>query len=171
MSELKAGEFFPNRDAIKMGMKVKEVVTGLTGVILTIEDFLSGVRHFGVFPEGDGKSSPDGRNFDWEGLQYVDDGLMARSSQPDPTCDLVLGQQYEDVVSGFKGTLTAIAYHINGCVTGVITPKIDLVPTKDGRAIPEMFDHKRLKLLNNSKPADVKPARSTGCVGGVARRG
>lgn len=57
----------------------------------------------------------------------------------------ILGCKVRDLVSGFQGIASTVAFDLYGCVQVVVTPEVN----KDGK--PEdgrWFDHKRLKVLN-----------------------
>ena len=54
----------------------------------------------------------------------------------------LLGQQMEDVVSGFKGMVDSVSFDVYGCVQATLKPRVD----KSGE-VPDgcWFDIKRLK--------------------------
>ncbi len=76
----------------------------------------------------------------------------------------LLGQQMEDVVSGFKGTVDSVSFDLYGCVQATLKPRID----KDGN-VPDgcWFDVKRLKksgkrLMDAPAHMTTKPGKENG---------
>ena len=54
-----------------------------------------------------------------------------------------LGNQVEDVITGFTGIATAKVEYINGCTQFCVTPK-----SRDGKMPDgEYFDHQRLRFV------------------------
>lgn len=60
----------------KLGDKVRDRVSGHTGIVCIRSEHLNGCKQYGVFPEKgpDGKI-PDAINIDGEQLEFVDGGL------------------------------------------------------------------------------------------------
>ncbi len=57
-----------------------------------------------------------------------------------------LGLSVKDQVSGFKGTITAVAEQLEGCQRAEVTPPVD----KDGKhREPRWFDVRRLECLDD----------------------
>lgn len=58
-----------------------------------------------------------------------------------------LGDEVQDTVTGFKGTVVAITYWLHQCARAAVQPKVD----KDGK-VPEMltFDIPSLKILKKA---------------------
>ena len=72
-----------------------------------------------------------------------------------------LGRMARDTVSGFKGTIIAVTYWMNGCLRVSIAPN----ELKDGKRIEsDTFDVQQVELLD--KPAEDKPAESAKRPGG-----
>lgn len=69
--------------SIKLGQKVRDAVTGVTGIAVSIHTYLQGCRRITIQPPmaADGKV-PDSYTVDEPQIDVVDDGLMARV---DPT--------------------------------------------------------------------------------------
>ena len=78
-----------------------------------------------------------------------------------PNETVELGDQVEDVISGFKGTVLARTVWINGCARITIQPKVG----KDG-TLPDdkCFDEVQLKIVKraNTPVKETKRRRSNG---------
>jgi hypothetical protein len=63
--------------------------------------------------------------------------------------DIVLGEEYEDIITGLKGKATVIAFYLHAC------ERVTLEFIKDSEVKYESFDAPRLKHLKTEKVATV----------------
>ena len=139
-----------------LGLRMKDSVSGLTGIVCSITRRFSGTIQYGLQPEGDGKTFPDSWNLDFDILDKVDEGVRSRIKSEFPTTSAFsIGSEVEDTLSGFKGKVQDITYHLNGCVTCSVTGK-SMSPDKDVFTL--YADQSRFKLL---APAVTEPAAPT----------
>lgn len=71
--------------SIKLGQQVRDAVTGLTGIAVSIHTYMQGCRRITIQPPmaADGKV-PDPYTVDEHQLEVVSDGLMARVDPAPP---------------------------------------------------------------------------------------
>ncbi len=139
---------FKSLDDIKLGMKVRDPVSGLIGIATFKSEQISGTVQYAVTPQGDGDKVHDGNFIDDFMLEHVDDGVSARTPAADPNAKFVLGAELEDTITGFKGIATDRTTYINGCVHYTLTPQarknslLGKMLGEPGRSTH--FDYKRL---------------------------
>jgi hypothetical protein len=65
-----------------------------------------------------------------------------------------LGDKVRDTITSFTGTITGIAFYLNGCIQCAVVPSVD----KDGKIIDtEWFDQQQLEIVTpESKRATPK---------------
>jgi hypothetical protein len=148
-----------NHNAL-LGKTVKDAVSGFSGIAIAVHRQLSGNVQVGIQPKGsEGDKMPEPMFLDVHLLDPVDDGISDRVKAPD-VCEIPLGSDVVDKVSGYKGRTVAETTHINGCVQVCVQAKAD----KDGK-LPEgiVFDYKRLEKKGagvsdaSKKPVVKKP--------------
>jgi hypothetical protein len=72
-AEIHQAEFIFN-----MGDKVRDVVTGFTGIVVTRIDYMTGCNHYGVESQAkDGSGKPEYENCDEQRLKLVKPGAVA----------------------------------------------------------------------------------------------
>lgn len=138
---------------VKLGHTVRDMVTGFTGIATQLVELLSGTVQFAVQPKLGAKATPgdypNGMNLDIQTLEFVDDGV-AKTVIPPAVTELVLGNEVEDILTGFKGTLTSKNTFINGCVYFHVLPKMTKEQKEQNKAPDsEFFDHARLKKISD----------------------
>lgn len=110
---------------IKLGNKVKDIVTGMSGTATARTKYLNGTTQVLIKPEGvnnDGKSM-EGEWVDVGQVVYVDNGVTNDVATVEQTkTNIKLGDLVEHF-SGFKGTTTERIEYLNGCVYFGVTPK------------------------------------------------
>lgn len=77
---------------------------------------------------------------------------------PNPN-NVGLGDEVEDLVSGFKGVVVCLSQWINGCVRVVVQPKVD---EKGAMLEAQHFDAPTLKVLKRKKVDMPEETRKTG---------
>ena len=146
---------------VLLGYEVVDKVTGFTGVASVEGEFLYGCRQYGVAP----KVGEDGERKD---IQWFDEGRLTQGAlvvkdvatgiTPWPE-HIQLGTEAEDVITGFKGIITARARYLFGNVEYALTPKSDKDKMKDSMWI----DHGRIVFKGHGlKPKDVQGEKKGG---------
>lgn len=71
------------RELIVLGCKAKDSISGFTGIVIAITDWLNGCRRITIAPQElkDGKPIDSG-TFDVEQVAFVDDGLKQTAKPP-----------------------------------------------------------------------------------------
>lgn len=72
---------------VKLGQKIRDTVTGLTGIAVSVHSYLQGCRRITIQPPmaADGKV-PDSYTVDEPQVEIIDDGIMP-SVDPTPPVD------------------------------------------------------------------------------------
>jgi len=133
----------------QLGNTVRDTITGYTGIAAQQLELISGTIQFAVQPKIDKKAEsgkyPDATNIDVQMLEFVDDGVAARVTQPTAIIPFELGNTVKDTVTGFTGIATGKHTFINGCVYFSVTPPMSKEDKEKGTQ-PEagFFDAGRL---------------------------
>lgn len=156
---------------VPLGVTARDTLSGASGIVTSTVFKLSGSVMTSIAPKGDGTTVPETWSFDEQSVEVVPDGPTAVvTPSGDPL--VALGMDVEDKLTKFRGHVTAIVLHINGCISVVLTrSKLD----KDGKVVEEYFDHGRLTIkgqglssvvLDKAKPAKAaaEPKRTGGFI-------
>lgn len=131
---------------LKLGCKAKTLIDGLEGIVMHRIEFFNGGVHLAVHTPG-AKPGELGTEtqIDIQSLDYIDEGISARVTQPKPgaNCGIELGNEVEDLMTGFSGTANRRDTSINGCVHYEVVPR-------EKKQKPE-----KTKLKKNAKGQDV----------------
>ena len=113
---------------IKLGLIVRDKVTGLVGVAENRATFLYGCDRYFVQPQIDGDGKIDeGRRVDEPQLEIMeDDPVMEPLAEPKQT--ISLGSEVNDPIINRKGTATGRAVYLNGCSRILVEPKHKMLP-------------------------------------------
>lgn len=147
---------------IKLGTKVRDLASGLTGYAICFTETLSGMRQYGVQPyKEDGAEIASAYTVDLELIEIIDEGISARATEPDTT-KVQLGHKVEDEITGVKGHVTQISTWLNGCVHVAIQPK------GDGKKLVECVwvDHKRVIIKDAGVSEESKKPAPRALTGG-----
>lgn len=126
-----------------LGTKVKDTVTGLKGRLEHLIIRGDGSRMYTFQP---GSLDPETGN-PVERIFITPDRIKGLE-EPDPAMPLeILGTEAEDPVTGFKGTVTSLVVHLNGCVHASLQPK-GMAPKGDIPRQAQEFDIRILKGPN-----------------------
>lgn len=105
---------------IKLGTSVKDKASGLKGMLVHMQIQSSRARFYNFQPRGLSPETGAPLKRYW----ITPDRVIGGVEIVDPPLPILsLGSQAEDTASGFKGTITAITLHINGCIHASICPK------------------------------------------------
>jgi len=111
---------------LKLGHTMRDWTSGFTGLSVCEVEHYSGLIRFGIQPPSkEADKIADALEVDAHTLEWVDDGRVADVLPPTGTPDFVLGNQVEDVVSGFVGIAMIKVTHLNGCVYYTVVGKHD----------------------------------------------
>lgn len=146
---------------VLLGSRVKDIITGMTGVAVARSEWLYGCARIAVESV---ELKKDGSPSDcmWLDEQRVEQlpepGFPAAPSQ---TCDVTLGSRVKDKFTGFKGLAVARTHWMSGNVT------VNIEPTEllDGKPVPSRsFEAPRVELVETVAPPVSKDnsARSGG---------
>jgi len=149
----------------KLGDRVTEQVTGMTGILNAITTWYSGQVRVGILPEkklGKDGLAPQDQMFDNTHIKVIKAGVHKPVAVPQEALDHArLGDMVSDLITGFEGIITSETVWLNGCRRlGVRPSKFD----RDGKPLPaEYFDWCEVKLIKRNAlpvvPATVEPTK------------
>lgn len=157
---------------IQLGNLVKDKMSGFSGIVSGRQEHLSGMIQFAVQPAASPKTPadhPDAISFDEYVLEVKGKGIAASLPPTDDTVTIMLGEEIEDIASGFRGIAHEKVTFSNGCVYFAIVSKT--ARDQNGKPTRIFLSHRQLKKVGNglTVPADnliVKateaPARAPG---------
>lgn len=131
--------------AIQLGSRVKDNITGFTGIAVGYSRWMYGCNRVVVEAESLKDERPLGDEwFDEQRIETVEEGVIP-ITEPKDYEEIVMGNIYKDRITGFEGVAQAITIWSSGNVT------VSLEPTKldeNGSAVkPYGFDVHRLKKV------------------------
>lgn len=127
----------------KLGVMVADKASGLKGCLTHMQIWGSKDNHSRFYnfqpaklSEEDGSPAP---------RSWITEDRIEGETTADPSLPVeVLGTKAEDIITGFKGTVTAIIFHINGCLHLELQPQGS--HPKSGKMLsPCDFDIRMLK--------------------------
>lgn len=152
-------EYAPLPIDVAIGLEARDLVTGLTGIVIAEVFPLHGMRRWSISPPGDGKTYPDPYDFDAAQVEVVGWGMWhkVKSNAQADFPDFKHGTLVKDKHSPFIGTIITITRTINGCLVYTVqAPALN----KDGKLIVEYFNGENLEVRKPPKAADTtEPAR------------
>lgn len=152
-----------------LGNTVRDVTTGFTGTATQLVEMMSGTVQLAVQPKMDaGKAfmeandgAPPALSIDIHQLDVVDAGIADRVITPVASL-ITLGNEVEDIVTGFIGTAISRNTFLNGCVYYNVMPRQTKKQREEG-TMPEstFLPVQRLKLLAPALAAQVAQTMTT----------
>jgi len=146
---------------LKLGQTVTDKITGLTGVITCIAEFMHSPPRVCVTPRKKPKDA-EKESDHWLDEARLKPGKIALKVERKPAT-VPFGQKVKDPISGFSGVATARFFHINGCI------QIEVTPDKlkaDGSIIkPWAFDEQRLEWKGKTESKAGPGGPSIECPG------
>lgn len=125
----------------KLGTIVTDGITGVKGMLTHLVMCLGGNRYYVFQPRGINPKTLQPVKTTWIEEARVEGGVNVLYDAPVH----ILGRKGEDLGSGFKGAVTSLVYHINGCLHVSLKPKG--IRPDDGATIDEHdFDIRRVKI-------------------------
>lgn len=130
-----------------LGFKVKDTISGFTGVVVSKHRRLGNYDQFGVQPMVDKKKPgehPDPISFDGGQLKKIGLRPVVKPVEPPKELSATIGDLVEDAVTGVRGVLMDITTFLNGCVYFSVQMK-----GKDGETPPKhtFGEHFRFKKV------------------------
>lgn len=148
------------RREVKLGNKAKDAASGFTGIVTEMLIQRNGNIMFGICPESkEGNQKPDPLFFDWNLVDFVDEGLADRVPEFKHDNLHEIGDKVKDEISGYSGEITSKCYYVNGCVLYGVTGEYNREKDKNPHLY---FDGDRLKSVKKAKPEEQAPQRKTG---------
>jgi hypothetical protein len=152
----------------KLGLKVKEIATGVSGILTHAAIHSDETVVYWFRPNGlnsDTGSLPSGK---WITPNRVGGG---RSEEVNIPASILL-TEVEHKHSGFKGIVTELQLHINGCVHAYVQPvgldkNGDMKNTVDFSTLE--LDGKAIKKLTQAQKANEKKKNPSPCYVGISR--
>lgn len=155
-----------------IGKQGKDSVTGFTGTIVLVSQSLNGMVRYALQPKvaKDGKY-PDGIDLDVDRVKVS--GTRAKLDFGEQA-GVQLGDKAESIVHGFKGLVTDLTWHLNGCVMALVTSEVNnkgLVPVKWCHASQlRITEKQKLKEADHVRPGDRPPGSTFGGSYSIAAR-
>lgn len=153
----------------KLGNVVRDVVTNIQGIATQYVEMYNGTLQLCVQPKLKGDDPivgaiPDAVNIDIQQLEFVEDGIVNKVVAAQET-DIILGNEVEDISTGFRGYAMVKHTFINGCIYFHVRPK-QSKEQKNSNKIPEseFVSAKALKVIGAGIATDfaqelAKPAK------------
>lgn len=148
-------------EKIERGDEVKCQVTGFQGVAVAIGQYLFGVPRVSVQPPcaPDGKI-PEAYDIDITSLKVITKAKVPAMARVENAGNAQLGDEVVDMLTKFKGTVTAECVHLNGCVQVSVQGPVKKDNDYGSRIT---FDVARLEVVKRAKKAEKTEApRKTG---------
>lgn len=126
--------------ALKLGTIVTDTISNVPGMLTHLMINMTGNREYLFQPK-----SINPKTMKPASVIFVDEGRISGGEFIDiqPPVD-ILGTKAEDVATGFKGKITGLTYHINGCLHVDVKP--EGISEETGSTIEACdFDIRRLK--------------------------
>lgn len=137
---------------LTIGCTGRDITSGIEGIITSRTTFLTGNVQFSIQV----KSKKDGAyidpmSFDIHQVDFVDAGVSARAIACPTETGITLGEEVEDLVSGFKGIAMRKCEFMNGCVYYSVQAKKD----KDNTSKEDFIEYRRLKVISKGVVAEM----------------
>lgn len=134
---------------IELGDYVKDQVSGMSGIVFTMGEHVSGCTRVGVRPSDVGETRCGDLEFFYTGaLEHVDpdddesDPTARINADPKTECAFELGQRVQDILTGYEGHVSVINYKLFN------TPQLLVVSLGDD-ITTEWVDDVRLKAVTD----------------------
>lgn len=147
-------------EEVKIGHRVKDVVTGMTGIVEHIAYYPYMARRIAVQPDSLDKDGNMRKSFmiDEAQLQIVNKKPKFTPTFAEPRFDW--GQPVKDPISGYEGKVTGRALYLNGCARICVQAPHDKKKEEfdDGIWFPEG----QLEPVGKWKKKEEKPVKTGG---------
>lgn len=151
---------------ILLGQKVKDIVSGLEGIVIIKAEYLHGSTRITVQPPLHENKVPEAQYFDEPQLQVIDAKKVIDCKITQPIVEL--GINVKDPISSLEGVAIGRSVHLNGCARILIAPtELD----NDGKYMPGTWiDEPQVEVRKNKTvmpsssgtggPAPSRPSRA-----------
>jgi predicted metalloprotease with PDZ domain len=109
-----------------LGKKLRDKVSGFTGIASVKTNFLTGTVQYTLVPPVDKKGDVREMSFDVYQLEYVDEGVDTIEAPTDT--GIKLGEEVKDIVTSMEGIAIQECIFLNGCVYYTVTTKDEKDP-------------------------------------------
>lgn len=124
---------------LKLGTMVEDTVTKTKGMLVLFILHIGGNKEYIYQPRGLNPENGQPVEKIWLQEERIKGGEFEEIDVPE-----ILGTKAEDIATGFKGTITSLVYHLNGCLH--VTLKPEGINKMTGNTIMEgEFDIRRVK--------------------------
>jgi len=144
---------------IKLGDRVKDNITGYTGIATAMSEWLYGCKRVNIQPEDlDNHKVRDEKSFDEQRIEVVQ---KKKVDWKTPEFETGLGDKVKCKITGFEGICIGRVHFLFGNNRIIIQPE----ELKDGKIIDdECLEENRFEILESKKPKVSKD--STAKTGG-----
>lgn len=134
-------------DEIILGMRVKDLLTGVEGIAwYKIVKYGNWIQ-FGIQPQGGETDRKEDIVADWQTIAIIDDGLKEYCTKAEPF-RINMGDTIYDPVLKLKGTVISNITYFNGCKFIDYMPPANKDFQHEGKLVPE----ERVVLKKKAKP-------------------
>src|SRR4051812_13854751 len=91
------------RTDLKLGQKLKDPVSGFTGIAVMLAEHFSGTVQYALQPPGAENKLEDGQFIDEHVLEVVDEAFAGKLPPVDDSVTIHLGEKVKDAITGFTG--------------------------------------------------------------------
>lgn len=146
------------RGDVNLGDKVKDKLTGFTGIVNALSFELDGTVFVGIQPqELDNGKPAEGMDFDIERIEVLEPGAVKVVDGSSAKETIKLGAIYEDRTSGFKGAAVSVVLFFGGCARVTLRGKVD----KDNKRPDPVMIPVESAVLVDAKPAEAAEKAKT----------
>lgn len=140
---------------LRIGVTVREMVTGFEGTVTRKMENLSGFTQWCVTPPSVDNTYPDGTFLDPHTLEVTGEGVANLLTPPEESPELKLGAKVKDKYSDFTGFIVSRIYEMNGCMQLVVSsPQL-----QDGKIVCEGMSANSLVVVEEPK-VETTPKRT-----------
>ncbi len=133
----------------KLGVLLRDKITGFEGLATGRSDMLTGCTQFSVQPQGKPDAILEGKQIDYHTLEVIGPGISDIAPIEDQTVTLKLGQKVRDKISGYTGTTVDRVTFFNGCVYFGVQREATASNMFGELPQPLLFPHGRLILYRS----------------------
>lgn len=156
-----------DEEDIALGYRVKDRISGFTGIVTDIGTHISGCTRFGLMPDNKNRDDQRGETefFYAAQLEIVAENTSFADDGEDSITEVSfeLGDAVEDEITSFKGIATTITYNLYNCPRVAVQPVADTPsfqirdhePTADDIE-REWFDAPRVAKTGDGISADYE---------------
>lgn len=163
-----------NINNIKLGNRVRDMITGYTGIVTSKVEYLNGNTQFTLTPEAKDDKYPESITLDYHTLEVMDKAFEDKVTEPTFNSGVKLGNNVECLVSGFRGIASNKCTYMNGCSSFLVTHNFVNTQTGQRQMVEDWVDQVKLKVVDNGVAEKVKksPVTKEGkAPGGAPMRG